>query len=513
MRVRLFHQLFALVVLVALVTEIAMVTALGVNLSHTFTDYLNARDQESVRLLAKAIEAELGASGDATALEEGRLDIQRFIREAEPSRRSDGFAPPKGEEFALRQGAGPGQPQGPPPSQAPLSPLPLEPQIGVVGTGPQDPGLSRRPPPDAFGPRVIITRANGDQLWGAPAPLDRPLVKEPIRVVGHIVGYVKALPRAVTPGDIDGRFLSRQFQSAVVLGGVLLLIGALPAWFIARVASRRLEEIQSATRAVAGGDFSVRLTVAGNRELSDTISNINLMAASLERLDSARRRWLAEVSHELRTPLAALRGELEAMLDGVRPLSRVGLVSVNEEALSLSALVNDLHLLAMSDLEGPICQFVSCDAAAICRGAVERFAASAEARSIKLSLEGDVGYEWPVTWDPARMAQVLGNLISNGLQYTHAPGEIVVNLVKLEGLIVIQVDDTPPCPGVEHLPHLFESLYRADEHRSRETGGSGMGLAICEAIVRAHRGVISARPSRRGGLAIVIELPLDARRM
>jgi two-component system sensor histidine kinase BaeS len=201
------------------------------------------------------------------------------------------------------------------------------------------------------------------------------------------------------------------------------------------------------------------------------------------------------------------------MLDGVRPISTAGLVSVNEEALRLSALVNDLHLLAMSDLDGQICQFVSCDAAAICRGAVERFAALAKARSIKLSLEVGLGGEWPVTWDPARMAQVLGNLIANGLQYTDAPGDIVVNLVKVEDMIVIRVDDTPPCPSAEQMPHLFESLYRVDEHRSRETGGSGMGLAICEAIVRAHRGVISARPSRLGGLAVVIELPLDARRM
>ena len=495
MRVRLFHQLFGVVVLVALVTEFAMVTALGINLSHTFNDYLNTRDQESARLLAKAIEADLGSSGDTTALEEGRLDVQRFIREAQPG--------PWG-------GAGG---FGPPPRQVPFSPPSSEPQTGGAGTGLQAPGSPRNPPPNAFAPRVIITRANGDQLWGPPAPPDRALVTEPIRVDSRTVGYVKALPRVVAPGDIDGRFLKRQFQSAVVLGSILLLIGAIPAWFVARAASRRLEEIQSATRAVASGDFSVRLKVAGNRELSDTISNINLMASSLERLDSARRRWLAEVSHELRTPLAALRAELEAMLDGVRPISTAGLVSVNEEALRLSALVNDLHLLAMSDLDGQICQFVSCDAATICRGAVERFAALAKARSIKLSLEGGLGGEWPVTWDPARMSQVLGNLISNGLQYTDGPGDIVVNLGKVEDLIVIRVDDTPPCPSAEQLPHLLESLYRADEHRSRDTGGSGMGLAICEAIVRAHRGVISAHPSRRGGLAIVIELPLDARRM
>lgn len=512
MRVRLFHQLFALVVLVALVTEIAMVTALGVNLSHTFTDYLNARDQESARLLARAIEADLGSSGDATALEEGRLDIHRFIREADPPRRGDEFAPPQWGGPPPGQGMGAGQPAQPPPGRPALSPPSLELQPGGGGPGLQKLGPPRRPPPDAFEPRVIIARANGDQLWGRPPPPNRSMVSEPIRVNGRTVGFVKVLPRAITPGDVDSRFLGRQLKGAVILGGALLLIGGLPAWFIARVASRRLEEIQSATRAVAGGDFSVRLTVAGNRELSDTISNINLMAASLERLDSARRRWLAEVSHELRTPLAALRAELEAMLDGVRPLSTAGLVSVNEEALRLSALVNDLHLLAMSDLDGPICQFVSCDAAAICREAVERFASSAQARSIKLSLEGGEDGNWPVTWDPARMAQVLGNLISNGLQYTDAPGEIVVNLAKLDELIVIRVDDTPPCPGAEHLPHLFESLYRADEHRSRDTGGSGMGLAICEAIVRAHRGVISARPSRRGGLAVVIELPLDARR-
>ena len=120
-----------------------------------------------------------------------------------------------------------------------------------------------------------------------------------------------------------------------MIGAIILVLCILPAWLIARVATRRLEDIRAATKAVASGDLSVTLNEGGAMEVADTIRNINAMTRALQRLESARRRWLAEVSHELRTPLTALRGEIDAMLDEVRPMSKAALASVNEEALRL----------------------------------------------------------------------------------------------------------------------------------------------------------------------------------
>jgi two-component system sensor histidine kinase BaeS len=235
------------------------------------------------------------------------------------------------------------------------------------------------------------------------------------------------------------------------------------------------------------------------------------MARALQRLDAARRRWLAEVSHELRTPLAAIRGELDALEDGVRPISIAAVKSVNEEAMRLSSLVQDLHFLAMSDLSGPPCQFQAADAWALCKAAVERFAAPAAKAGLELQWTGPDDGPLEVYWDPGRIEQMLANLLSNSLRYTDAPGRVRLSVTPASDAIEICIDDSAPPVSGEHLPRLFEPLYRVDAARSREDGGSGMGLAICEAIVRAHRGRIDADASTLGGLRVRISLPKDAR--
>jgi two-component system sensor histidine kinase BaeS len=191
-------------------------------------------------------------------------------------------------------------------------------------------------------------------------------------------------------------------------------------------------------------------------------------------------------------------------------MSKAALASLNEEVLRLNALVDDLHLLAMVDLDGPICHFTATDANELCRNAVDRFRDTAATKGLEVSLSG-VDQALPVTWDPARIDQLLANILTNSLRYTDPPGEIRVALEPHGDWIRILVDDSAPCPLAEHLPHLFEPLYRVDEHRSRISGGSGLGLSICEAIVRCHSGSIAASPSPLGGLRMTIDLPGVAR--
>jgi two-component system sensor histidine kinase BaeS len=333
----------------------------------------------------------------------------------------------------------------------------------------------------------------------------------PIKLDGATVGYVRFLPRvAISPGA-DSRFLNSQYESLAILALLFLVLGTLPAWWIARLASRPLETIQAATQSIAEGDFKVNVPERGVHEVAETVRNINLMARSLQRLDAARRRWLAEVSHELRTPLAAMRGELDALEDGVRPLSIAAVKSVNEEAVRLSNLVQDLHFVALSDLSGPPCQFQAADATTLCKAAVERFTAPAAKTGLDLQSNGAEDGPLPVYWDPGRIEQMLANLLTNSLRYTEAPGRVRLTLTQTPDAIEIFIDDSAPPVSHEHLPRLFEPLYRVDAARSRIDGGSGMGLAICEAIVRAHRGRIDAEPSALGGLRIRISLPRDAR--
>jgi two-component system sensor histidine kinase BaeS len=214
------------------------------------------------------------------------------------------------------------------------------------------------------------------------------------------------------------------------------------------------------------------------------------------------------MSHELRTPLAALRGEIEALVDGVRPLTAEAALSLREEVVHLGALVDDLHLLAMSDLNALPCHFEDSDAMEIVQRVRQRFELRAQQAGLTLEFEDAQAAPIPACWDARRIEQLLGNLIDNSLRYTDAPGRTILRLAVQSRCVCIEVDDTVPGVPTSDLGKVFEPLYRADAARSRHSGGSGLGLAICHAIVSAHHGHISATASPLGGLRIRIELPV-----
>lgn len=234
--------------------------------------------------------------------------------------------------------------------------------------------------------------------------------------------------------------------------------------------------------------------------------DINAMAQTLGLLEKTRRRWLAEIAHELRTPLAALRGEVEAVSDGVRPLTGETLGSIREEVEHLGRLVDDLHQLALADLDALHCIFAPADASALCRAALDRFRLQADSMDLALGFDGPER-RVPVLWDTARIEQLLANTLSNSLRYTDAPGEVRVSLAEERDRIAIRIDDSAPGVPAESREALFEPLFRLDEARSRTTGGSGLGLAIARAIARAHGGTLEAEASPLGGLRLCLCLP------
>jgi two-component system sensor histidine kinase BaeS len=218
---------------------------------------------------------------------------------------------------------------------------------------------------------------------------------------------------------------------------------------------------------------------------------------------------MAELSHEMRTPLAVLRGEVEALVDGVRPLTTVAMLSLHEEVARVTRLVEDFHQLALSDLRALPCSFAPVQPAALLHEAVCRMEPRALAAGLRLDV--DTGHAPQLAhWDTQRMGQLLSNLLENSLRYTDAPGRIALQM-RAEGLVntVLSVDDSAPGVPAADQSRLFEPLYRADASRSRRLGGSGLGLAICRAIVRSHGGRIEAGASPLGGLRVVVTLPLQ----
>ncbi len=481
MKIRLFHLTFLLIAATVLVGELAMGGVMALNLRRGFADYLVARDRDRMTELVGEITDKAGQRGGLAALRDGRITLAGLLHEMAP----------------------------PPPHPRPMPPPPRR-------DGHRPPHL----PPDPFEARLILNDASGRQIEGPPPPPRADAVTGPIEtrdllVEGVRVGSLTLVPRGPAPAGVDQRFLTSQYYGGALLAALLLALSLIPAWLLARAGAQVARRMTNATGAIATGDFTARAPEPLVREAAEVGHDINRMAETLARLDTARRRWLAEVSHELRTPLAAMRGELEALADGVRPLTLEAIASVNDEALSLSRLVEDLHFIALSELATPPTRYAPADVVELCRQSIARFADRAERQGIRLGLDRNGHEAMPVLWDGQRIEQLLGNALTNCLRYTDAPGRALITLRHSGGAdggtVGMTIDDTAPGVPDDQLDQLFEPLYRLDTARDRASGGSGLGLAVSEAIVRAHGGTISAEASPLGGLRLVITLPATAR--
>ncbi len=414
MRLRLVHTLSLWLLGAVGLAVAAMGLLMAWNLGNGFADFVAAREAERLDQFALVVAQNIETAGGIDALRTRRGSMRELL---------DAFALREGHVRPAPRDEPPGEPSafGPPPRPGP-GPWPGPPDRGGQPPPRADPG--------AFGERVTLVRPDGSPLMGRPLP-PGPYVERPVIVQGQTVAVARMLPLPKTLNDVDALFLRRQYQGIAIVAGTLVLLALFGAWWLARRWAAPLLAVQDATARIARGELSVRLAAGGSDEIGDVVRNVNIMAEGLQRLEGARRRWIADISHELRTPLAVLRGEVEALLDGVRPLDRRALLSLREEVLRLSALVGDLHLLAMSDLHALPCHFAAADAAGIVRQVLQRFEPRARTQGLDLSHDVDPAAAVSVHWDASRIEQLLSNLLENCLRYTDPPGRI--SLHRLSG--------------------------------------------------------------------------------
>jgi two-component system, OmpR family, sensor histidine kinase BaeS len=343
--------------------------------------------------------------------------------------------------------------------------------------------------PVTIDPRLMLFDADRSRLIGREESVRRAVLK-PIHEKNKTVGYLGYVPRPEALESIEQLYLRRQHLAfgsiAVGLIAAALLLGAGLAYWL----SRRIHRLAEATGSLIQGHYDVRLQPAGNDELARLASDLNTLAETLAAARLARRQWIADISHELRTPLSILKGEIEALQDGVRPLDRNALNSLAGDTARLSRLVEDLHTLSLSDLGALTYHKEPVDLAEIVSEVID-------ARRTELTVIKDLKPS-PLLGDADRLGQVFSNLLENSIRYTEAPGTISVSTGN--GFVIWE-DSSPGVPEAD-LPKLTERLYRVEGSRSRNGGGSGLGLAIARAIVEAHGGTLTAAASPLGGLRV-----------
>jgi two-component system sensor histidine kinase BaeS len=217
-----------------------------------------------------------------------------------------------------------------------------------------------------------------------------------------------------------------------------------------------------------------------------------------------RRRLVADVAHELRTPITSLRAQAEGIAEGVLSADPDRLASLAEDTKQLSRLVDDLQELSAADAGHLNYRMEPTDLAEVAR--VESARAGTRARA-GVEVACECAGPLLIEGDEDRLAQVLRNLLDNALRHTDA-GRVTVRCSVADGHATVEVADTGEGIPAADLPYVFERFYRADAARARDTGGSGIGLAVSRRIVEDHGGDVFARNGDSGGAVVGFHVPL-----
>ncbi len=317
-----------------------------------------------------------------------------------------------------------------------------------------------------------------------------------------------ALAGLALGGFENARVLIASWAWAVPAGFfVLFVILAAMGWAGARL--RRLtlplDDLLSASDQVAKGDYSARVGEKGPPEIRSLTQAFNSMAERLEATDLRRRSLLSDVTHELRTPLTVIQGNLEGMLDGVYAADEGRLRSVLDETRLLARLVDDLRTLALAESGALQLKKEPVALEALIRETATAFGSQADSAGVRISLDLAQGAA-PIELDPARVREVLANLLANALRYTPSGGKIRIDYREGElagrQQALVSVTDTGAGIAPDDLPHVFERF-----HKSSDSGGMGLGLSIARYLVEAHGGTIGAESQPGHGTTISLALP------
>jgi two-component system OmpR family sensor kinase len=319
---------------------------------------------------------------------------------------------------------------------------------------------------------------------------------------------------AIPLDDVDAT-LKGLVGFELAISGAVTLVLAGATWVIVRRSLRPLAEMGATARSIAASELHQRVEPATEKtEVGRLGLALNTMLEQLEAAFAARaaseerlRRFISDASHELRTPLTSMRGYAE-LLRSHQHLAPEEMSAaagrIEDESRRLGVLVEDLLLLARLD-QGRALERNRVDLEALVTDA----GADAQVADSSRTISTRVNAPLVVVGDESRLRQVLSNLLRNALVHTPAGSPIEVVLNPGGALAVIEVVDHGPGIPEGDAGQIFERFHRADPERSRDRGGSGLGLSIAAAVVAAHQGKISVLPTPGGGATFRIELPTD----
>jgi signal transduction histidine kinase len=321
---------------------------------------------------------------------------------------------------------------------------------------------------------------------------------------GLTAALVYVMPQPDAMSGLPGAELALRARRMIWIGVAFASLTAMLAAFVLSThVLRPITLLTAAARRLARGETGARVTVKSHDELGELGGAFNSMAESLERLERIRKDLVADVAHELRTPLTNIRGYIEAMQDGRVEASPAALGSLHDDVMLLQQLVADLHDLSLADADQLRIAPVALDLRGVINSSIDAFPPG-HAR-----ITADIPEGLPlVNADPARLSQIMRNVLANALAHVAAGGSVSIRASRNGENVRVRVENDGQPIDTPDLPLIFERFYRSDKSRTRTTGGAGLGLAIVKQFVKAHGGHVHALNTDAPGVAIEFTLPI-----
>lgn len=374
-------------------------------------------------------------------------------------------------------------------------------QSYFLGTGMGDLVLA-----DAGG---IIVAGTEPSYFGRVAPQISLKSGFPIESDGRQVGTLMLLNSHL--GEWEQEFLNSVSKAAVWAGIAASILALLLGILISRRLTGPLRTLSTGARRLSARDLSCRVPILSKDEIGEVAASFNQMAESLERNEHLRRSLIADTAHELRTPLAILRGNLESLQEDVIQPSPGMIMSLHDEVVRMTHLVNDLQDLSLAQAGE-----LRLNRSKVKPGdLVERISLpfSGEAANKGILFHKRVAQDLPdMLVDEDRIVQVLLNILGNALRYTPPGGTVELAVWQDHESIYFSVRDSGPGIDPKELGNVFERFYRTDKSRSRTGGGAGLGLAIAKGLIEAHGGKIWAESTPGEGSRFTFTIPLNGKR-
>ena len=317
-----------------------------------------------------------------------------------------------------------------------------------------------------------------------------------INVNGKIVGNIivgQYAPVLLSKEDIS---FKTEINKGIVFSGLLTLaIVSIISLILSKQFSKPIKEVSNTSVNLSKGNYDSKSNIKSNiKEIRNLTYSINSLGEKLNSQDLLRKRLISDISHEIRTPLNVLQNNLEAMIDGIIPVTQDKLNNLNDEVIRFGKLLNNLDALKQIESDEISINLGLVDIDKLLFAVINDFSIEATEKNIKLIMNKEENKKFIVLGDYDKLKQVFINIISNGIKFTDNNGSIWIYITSDINSVIIQIKE---------LPFIFERMYRTDKSRNK-IEGTGIGLTLVKRILTLHDATIDVDSKENKGTTFTV---------